>query len=134
MFRLGRGIGGLILTGLVVEAALAPIALFHFHKAGLYGALANVVAIPLTTFVIMPAEAFALLFDSIGLGAIFWWAAEVALNALIALAHWVAVAPGAGATLPVFPPWGFAIAVFGGGSCSGKRTGVVRGWYRSQSA
>jgi competence protein ComEC len=114
VFRLGRGIGGLILTGLVVEAALAPIALFHFHKAGLYGALANVVAIPLTTFVIMPAEAFALLFDSIGLGAIFWWAAEVALNALIALAHLVAAAPGAVATLPVFPPWGFAIAVFGG--------------------
>jgi competence protein ComEC len=114
VFRFGRGIGGLILTGLVVEAALAPIALFHFHKAGLYGALANVIAIPLTTFVIMPAEAFALLFDSIGLGAPFWWVAEAAINALIGLAHWVAAAPGAVATLPVFPPWGFAIAVFGG--------------------
>src|SRR5690606_20635949 len=50
LFRLGRGIAGLLITGLVVEVALAPIALFHFHKAGLYGALANVVAIPLTTF------------------------------------------------------------------------------------
>ena len=46
-----------------------PIALFHFHRAGLYGALANVVAIPLTTFVIMPLEALALLFDLVGLGA-----------------------------------------------------------------
>ncbi|BBB08848.1 ComEC/Rec2 family competence protein [Sphingopyxis sp. EG6] len=114
VFRFGRGIGALVLTGLVVEAALAPIALFHFHKAGLYGALANVVAIPLTTFVIMPAEALALLFDSIGIGAPFWWIAEEALNALIGLAHWVASAPGAVATLPVFPPWGFAITVFGG--------------------
>lgn len=114
IFRLGRGIGALIVTGLVVEAALAPIALFHFHKAGLYGALANVIAIPLTTFVIMPAEALALLFDSIGLGAFFWWIAETALNALIGLAHWVASAPGAVATLPVFPPWGFAVAIFGG--------------------
>ncbi|WP_428627043.1 ComEC/Rec2 family competence protein [Sphingopyxis sp.] len=113
-FRLGRGIGALILTGLVVEAALAPIALFHFHKAGLYGALANVIAIPLTTFVVMPAEALALLFDSVGLGAPFWWIAEQALKALIALAHWVAGAPGAVATLPVFPPWGFALAIFGG--------------------
>ena len=50
----------LVLTGLAVELALMPIALFHFHKAGLYGALANVVAIPLTTFVIMPLEALAL--------------------------------------------------------------------------
>ena len=109
-----RGIGGLLITGLVVEIALAPIALFHFHKAGLYGALANVVAIPLTTFVVMPAEALALLFDSVGLGAPFWWIADHALRALIALAHAVASAPGAVATLPVFPRWGFALAVGGG--------------------
>ena len=67
--RLGRGLLGLLLTGLAVELAIAPIALFHFHQAGLYGALANIVAIPLTTFVIMPVEALALLFDLVGLGA-----------------------------------------------------------------
>jgi len=114
LFRLGRGIAGLLITGLVVEVALMPIALFHFHKAGLYGALANVVAIPLTTFVIMPFEALALLFDSVGLGAPFWWVAEQALRALIALAHGVADAPGAVATMPSFPPWGFALAILGG--------------------
>jgi competence protein ComEC len=112
--RMGRGLIGLLLTGLVVEVALAPIALFHFHKAGLYGALANVVAIPLTTFVIMPAEALALLFDAAGLGAPFWWVAEQALHLLIGLAHGVADAPGAVATLPVFPPWAFGVAVAGG--------------------
>ncbi len=114
IWRIGRGVAGLILTGLVVEAALAPIALFHFHKAGLYGALANVIAIPLTTFVIMPMEALALLFDSAGLGAPFWWVTEQAIALLIGLAHVVADAPGAVATLPVFPPWGFALAVVGG--------------------
>lgn len=114
VIRLGRGLAGLLLTGLVVEIALAPIALFHFHKAGLYGALANVVAIPLTTFVIMPAEALALLFDSVGLGAPFWWITEQALLALIGLAHGVADAPGAVAMMPSFPRWGFALAVFGG--------------------
>ncbi len=112
--RFARAIAGLLITGLVVEVALAPIALFHFHKAGLYGALANVVAIPLTTFVIMPMEALALFFDGVGLGAPFWWVAEQALKALIALAHAVANAPGAVATLPVFPSWGFALAIFGG--------------------
>ncbi|WP_424543347.1 ComEC/Rec2 family competence protein [Sphingopyxis granuli] len=112
--RLLRAAAGLLLTGLVVEVALAPIALFHFHKAGLYGALANIVAIPLTTFVIMPMEALALLFDGVGLGAPFWWVAEQALRLLIALAHRVASAPGAVATLPSFPPGGFALALFGG--------------------
>lgn len=114
LLRFGRSIAGLLITGLVVEVALAPIALFHFHKAGLYGALANVVAIPLTTFVIMPAEALALFFDGIGLGAPFWWVAEQALRGLIALAHAVAGTPGAVATLPVFPRWGFALAILGG--------------------
>jgi len=114
LLRFGRAIAGLLVTGLVVEVALAPIALFHFHKAGLYGALANVIAIPLTTFVIMPAEALALFFDSIGLGAPFWWITEQALDALIGLAHAVANAPGAVAMLPTFPGWGFALSVFGG--------------------
>lgn len=41
-----RHVGALLLTGLVVEAALMPIAVYHFHKAGLYGALANIIAIP----------------------------------------------------------------------------------------
>ncbi len=112
--RLGRGIAGLFATGAVVEIALTPIALFHFHKAGLYGALANIIAIPLTTFVIMPAEALALLFDAAGLGAPFWWVAETALNLLIMLAHGVAGAPGAVTTLPSFPPWGFALTIGGG--------------------
>jgi competence protein ComEC len=114
LLRFGRSVVGLLITGLVVEVALAPIALFHFHKAGLYGALANVVAIPLTTFVIMPMEALALAFDSVGLGAPFWWVAEQALKGLIALAHTVADAPGAVATLPVFPRWAFMLSIFGG--------------------
>ena len=85
--RAGRFVLSLFLTGLVVEIALMPIALYHFHKAGLYGALANIIAIPLTTFVIMPLEALALLLDSVGLGAPVWWLCGKALTGLIALAH-----------------------------------------------
>src|SRR6185369_11233097 len=32
--RLARNLASLLLTGLVVEMALMPIGLFHFHKAG----------------------------------------------------------------------------------------------------
>ncbi|HTM96033.1 MAG TPA: ComEC/Rec2 family competence protein, partial [Croceibacterium sp.] len=52
--RLIRHLVMLLGTGLLIEAALMPIALFHFHRAGFYGAFANVIAIPLTTFVSMP--------------------------------------------------------------------------------
>ncbi|WP_380879881.1 ComEC/Rec2 family competence protein [Sphingomonas sp. DBB INV C78] len=109
-----RGLGTLLLTGVAVEAALAPIALFHFHQAGLYGALANIVAIPLTTFVIMPAEAAALLFDTLGLGAPFWWVTGKALGLLLWIAHAVAGLPGAVAMLPSMLSGAFALMVAGG--------------------
>lgn len=112
--RLGRGLVSLLLTGLIVEVVLAPIALFHFHKAGLYGALANMVAIPLTTFVVMPAEALALAADALGLGAPFWWVARQALAVMLGVAHGVADAPGAVVALPVFPASGFALVIGGG--------------------
>ncbi|RJF90974.1 ComEC/Rec2 family competence protein [Sphingomonas cavernae] len=114
VMRLGRLLLGLLLTGLAVEIALSPIALFHFHKAGAYGALANIVAIPLTTFVIMPLEALALVFDLAGLGAPFWWLTGKALALLLGLAHAVANAPGAVAALPVMPAGAFALMVAGG--------------------
>jgi competence protein ComEC len=114
LLRVGRFLFGLVLTGLAVEIALMPIALFHFHKAGLYGALANVVAIPLTTFVIMPLEALALLFDTLGLGAPFWWLTGQALSFLLWLAHTAAGAPGAVALLPAMPAAAFALMICGG--------------------
>ncbi|MHA6722681.1 ComEC/Rec2 family competence protein [Sphingomonas sp. RS2018] len=112
--RTARGLMVLLATGIVVELALVPIGLFHFHKAGAYGALANIVAIPLTTFVIMPLEAGALLLDGVGLGAPLWWLAGKALGLLLAIARTTAAAPGAVAALPAMPRGAFGLMVGGG--------------------
>ncbi len=119
-----RQLGSLLLTGIVVEAALSPIALYHFHKAGLYGSVANIVAIPLTTFIVMPLEALALALDLLGIGAPIWWLAEQALRLLLAIAHLVAAAPGAVATLPSMPGGAFALIVIGGLWIALWRTGA----------
>ena len=112
--RLLRGSASLLITGLLVETALMPIAVYHFHKAGLYGAVANIVAIPLTTFVVMPLEAGALMFDTIGIGGPLWWLVSLTLHALLALAHAVAAAPGSVAALPAMPDGAFALMISGG--------------------
>ena len=112
--RLGRSVVGIVLTGLAVEFALIPFALFHFHRAGLYGVGANIIAIPLTTFVIMPLEAGALLLDSVGLGQPLWMLTGFAIEGLLRLAHAVASAPGAVALMPSMPPWAFGLMVAGG--------------------
>ena len=111
--RAAREVGSLLLTGLVIEAALAPIALYHFHKEGMYGVVANIVAIPLTTFVIMPAEALALAGDAIGLGAPFWWVTTHALNLLLWIARTAAKAPGSVAMLPGMPAGAFGLMILG---------------------
>ncbi|MEH3105331.1 MAG: ComEC/Rec2 family competence protein [Sphingomonas phyllosphaerae] len=109
-----RAAASLLLTGLLVELTLMPIAVYHFHQAGLYGAIANIVAIPLTTFVVMPAEAVALLLDLVGAGAPGWWIADQALALLLWIAKTVAAAPGAVTALPVMPQAAFGAMVVGG--------------------
>jgi competence protein ComEC len=124
--RFGRNVLSLLLTGVAVEVALMPIAVFHFHQAGLYGALANIAAIPFTTFVIMPLEAFALLLDGVGAGAPVWWLVGHAIALLLAGAQWIAAAPGAVAALPAMPTGAFALMVAGGLWIALWRTGWRR--------
>jgi len=112
--KLLRELVGLLATGLLVEGALAPIAIYHFHRAGFYGALANIVAIPLTTFVIMPLEALALLADLAGLGAPFWWLTGKGLAFLLWIARSVSALPGAVTSLPSMPLAAFLLMVAGG--------------------
>jgi competence protein ComEC len=111
--RTARRTAMLLLTGFVIELALMPIVLFHFHRAGFYGAVANVVAIPLVTFVSMPLIALALLLDIAGLGAPAWWAAGQSLDLLIAIAHFTADQPGAVKLMPQMSHATFALFVAG---------------------
>ena len=104
----------LLLTGVVIEIALMPIVLFHFHRAGLYGAVANVIAIPLVTFVSMPLIGFALLLDVAGVGAPAWWLAGKSLDLLLGIAHFTAGQPGAVRLMPQMSGMAFALFVAGG--------------------
>lgn len=122
-----RNLALMLLTGMVIELALMPIGLYHFHRAGYYGAIANMIAIPLTTLVIMPAVLLALVLDTVGAGAPAWWVADQAISGLVALAHWVASRPGAVTAMP--PIGGTAFALFAvGGLWIGLWSGRVRWW------
>ncbi len=115
--KLFRVVAAMLLTGMAVELVLMPIALFHFHKAGLLGSFANLVAIPLTTFVVMPFEALALLLDLAGLGAPAWWLTGKALDLLLLIAHAIAASPMAVILRPALPSWLFGVMALGGLWC-----------------
>ncbi|GGD92932.1 hypothetical protein GCM10011515_10840 [Tsuneonella deserti] len=104
----------LLLTGLTIELALMPVVLFHFHRAGFYGALANVVAIPLVTFISMPLIALSLALDLMGLGAPAWWLVGQSLDLLLTIAHFTSGQPGAVKLMPQMDGWAFASFTAGG--------------------
>lgn len=112
--RTGRQVLMLLVTGIVIEIALMPIVLFHFHRAGVYGALANVVAIPLVTFVSMPLIAIALVLDLVGLGAPAWWLVGASLDLLLGIAHFTAGQPGAVKLMPQMSNATIALFALGG--------------------
>ena len=125
--RIWRHLVMLLVTGVVIDVALMPMALYHFHRAGLYGAAANVLAIPLTTFVSMPMISLALVLDLGGLGAPAWWLAGKSLALLLAIAHLTASQAGA---VIRFPPMSTALylAVLAGELWLGLWIGRVRLW------
>jgi competence protein ComEC len=100
-----------LLTGMVIELALMPIALFHFHRSGVYGAMANIIAIPLTTFLSMPLIALALVLDMVGMGGAAWRLTGRTLDFLLQLAHYTADRPGAVTLLPSFGNGSFMLFI-----------------------
>jgi competence protein ComEC len=101
--RLGRWILALAASGLVVELALTPIAATHFGRSGLYGMVANMAAIPLTSFVVMPLVALTLLAAPLGLAGPAGALLRPAAEALIGIGETVAGWPGAQLTAAAVP-------------------------------
>ena len=104
----------LLVTGLVAELALSSIGLFHFNRAGLYGIFANLIAIPLSSFVIMPLLMLALLADALGVGWMVWPGVGWSMGLLISLAQTTAAMPGAVVRMPAMPAAAYGLIIAGG--------------------
>ena len=107
-------LGAACLTTLVAGFASAPYALYHFNRFTLYGLAANLLAIPLTSFWIMPWAVLAFLLYPLGLERFalvpLGWGCEWLLEIGQIVAGW----DGAVALFPAMPVWGLVIASLGG--------------------
>ncbi|MGP1395811.1 MAG: ComEC/Rec2 family competence protein [Inquilinaceae bacterium] len=112
--RLGLYFVAVALTSLIASLATGPYALFHFQRIATYGLAANLLAVPLTAFWIMPwglATYIALPFGAEGLTlAPMGWGIDV----LLAIARTTAAWPGAAWTVPAMPLWGLGALTLGG--------------------
>jgi competence protein ComEC len=101
-------------TSLIAGLATAPIAAFHFNRFTDYGVAANVMVMPIVSFVIMPAGVLALVLMPLGLEALPLAVMDAGLAAMLRIAHWVASWPGAAQSVAAWPTVSFIVIAAGG--------------------
>lgn len=105
---------GVLTSSLIAGLATAPFAAFHFDRVALYGLAANLVAVPVTAFWIMPWCLATYLALPLGLESwtlpMLGWGVAVINETATQVAAW----PGASLPVPAMPVWGLALIVFGG--------------------
>lgn len=107
-------LGGVLLTTIVASAATTPFALYHFQRLATYGLLSNLIAVPVTTFWIMPWGLVAFALMPLGLERLalvpMGWGIELVLWS----GHTAAAWPGAALRVPAMPGWGLLALALGG--------------------
>ena len=121
--KVGLWLFYLSLTTIIATLATAPLAAIHFNRVAVYGLLANLLAVPIATFWVMPMGLAALLMLPLGLHA---WPLDLmaaGINAIMGIAHSVADLPGAVISLPT--PHGVTLPLL---AAAGVVAALCRGW------
>jgi competence protein ComEC len=97
-----REVFGLLLASLVAGFATTPYAAYHFHRLAPYGTLANLLAMPVVSVLVMPMGILALLAMPFGFDAPFWRLMSAGIDWMNGVALWVTSLPGAVGRLHAF--------------------------------
>jgi competence protein ComEC len=112
--RIALYVAAVALTTLVAGAATGPFAVFHFNRLAAFGIAANLVAVPVTAFWIMPWGLVAFLLMPFGLEQLALVPMGWGLDVVIGVAETVAGWPGAVTLLPAMPDLGLIAVALGG--------------------
>lgn len=91
----GREIAMLTLASLIAGLATLPYAAYHFHRITPYGVVANLLAMPVVSAIVMPAGLLGLAAMPFGFDGVFWRIMELGIDWMIAVSQWTASLPGA---------------------------------------
>ena len=111
--RIAAYLLGLVLTSLLAGTATLPFGTYHFGRVQFYFALSNLLAVPLTGVLVMPAGMLGLALMPLGLERpaliVMGWGIE----GVLWIAHATADLPGATWRAPHMPPWGLVVVALG---------------------
>ncbi len=91
----GREIATMVIVSLAAGCATMPYVGYHFHRLGPYGVIANVLAMPIVSVLVMPAGLLAIVAIPFGLDEALWRLMGFGIDWMIWVAQFVAGLPGA---------------------------------------
>jgi competence protein ComEC len=106
--------GGILLTTLVAGVAVAPFAAYHFHTSQQFALIANLFAIPICNFVVMPAALLTFVLMPLGLEAAPLAIMGQGIEVVMRCAYWAASLPGAVVHVAQIPFLSFLLIAGGG--------------------
>ena len=112
--RIALYVVGVAATTVIASAATGLFAAYHFQRIAVLGVVANLLAVPLTAFVIMPMGVLAYLLTPLGLDGIALSAMGWGIDGMLWVARQASAWPGAAAAVPAMPVWGLVAAALGG--------------------
>jgi competence protein ComEC len=98
----GREVTALLLASLIAGLATMPYAAYHFHRVAPYGVIANLLAMPVVSAMVMPMGILGVLTMPFGFDGLFWKLMGAGLDWMIGVALWVTNLPGSVGYLPAF--------------------------------
>lgn len=101
------------MTSLIASFATAPFSLFHFQQFAALGILANMVAIPIMAFWIMPLIIISMIAMPLGLEGGTLYLIGLGIEQILQVSDFVAHMEGAVWRIPVFSFWYFVPLVMG---------------------
>ncbi|MEN8236258.1 MAG: ComEC/Rec2 family competence protein [Pseudomonadota bacterium] len=112
--RMWLYVSGVLGTSLIASLATAPFGVYHFGRFPLYGILANLVAVPLTTLWVMPMAVLSVIGFAVGSATLPLKGLGAGISVLITIATRVAKWPNAVVLLPSAPVLVLVIFSLGG--------------------
>ncbi|MBB3453303.1 ComEC/Rec2-related protein [Rhizobium sp. BK313] len=107
-----RFFGGILSTSFIGGLSTAIFSIEHFHRLATYGLVANLAAMPVVSFIVMPFGMAATLLMPFGLDAFFWQITGAGLDVVIVIAKTVA-AWGGNIPFGRLPVWLFPMVIAG---------------------
>ncbi len=111
--RIVSHVVALVLTSLLAGTASAPFGAYHFGHFQLYFIIANVAAVPLTAFWVMPLGLVALLLMPLGLEPLALTPMGWGIDGILWIGRTVSAWPSATLPVPHMPAWGLCVFSLG---------------------